>query len=293
MHSSGSYILSAVETIRTLLNEATFDAKFNDHTIVRTFLTDALVNVVARLNEGSQAKVVVRAQFSVADGTTSILLPQHVGAVIRVAEYDTDGNMLRDYVPSHADDRKGAIWKLDGNRLKFDPSFKGPNEIEVHYYPTAFINMHYSTDGVVPSLEGATTFTLSASPTTGLIGYEENEYVGASLRVIPAGGPHCTRTIIAYDPSTRIVTLDEPLPELPRLSPLPYEVIPAGALSLWGAAPAQATLTLAINRRVSGLVYSMLVDNYRVCIKTLRDTLFNAQSRSPRSMSREQYMFLN
>ena len=291
MHPSGSLIQTALEETRNLLNEAVFDAKYSDSVLVRTFLTKAFSNVVSRVNQGSQDQVLLRTSVTLPKDTKYYQLPEHVSDVVRLAYYDSETGIKKsDWLPRDEHSAKGPGWTLDGNCIRFDPQLGQEETFEIHWTPSGFVNIHFSQQGSVPTLVAPTTFTLSDSPDLGLLGRRENEYVGCILRVLPSTGVHASRVITAYDPLTRTATLRSPLPNQSDYSPIPYEVLPAGAQAMWHATPCLAALAIGAARKITQSNYAMLVDLYKAEIKTLRDTLFNRQGRVPRHFDQNQDM---
>jgi len=286
MHPSGSYIRTAIEDVRLLLNEASLDAKYDDSYLTRTVLCQQMGNMLSRINGLSDTRVYARFVINVAQGTEFYLLPSYIQSVVRLIEKDDDGNITYDWVPKNEFHRNGPGWVIEGNTIRFTPLPSEDVELEIWYVPSGFVNMHYATDGTASFVTTPTQLNLSAAPAMGLMGRNENEYVGCMLRVLDPSRYHAERIIATYDAVTRDATLRLPLPTLTAATGIIYEVVPGWTLPFWGAIASGAALRLATGRKVTGSHYGMLKEQYANDMKTLRDTLFAMQERVPKVVER-------
>ncbi len=284
MHTSGSYIKTALERVRFLINEAVMDSKYSDDYITRNGLSTAMNTLFSRAMMLWQCPVRCRFYINLVIGQEYYTLPQHIQQVTRICSRDTQGNLVWDWKPRHEMNRHMAGWAIDGNELRVNPLPSINEQIEVWYVPSATSQMHYAADG-----NGVTShpeqFTLSSAPSVGVLGKMENEYVGYYLRVL-SGDTFCQRIITAYDPATRKVTLRTALPSVPG-SNVAYEIVPPHLHLFWQAASTLAAYELGISRKVAQNTLQELVTLHKSDIKTLRDTLAMEQSRMPYHVERD------
>lgn len=287
MHPTGSFIRSAIEDIRMLLNEATLDGKYDDQYIVRTALGQAMATLVSRVNTGSDKRILVNLQMDLTEGMEFFVIPPHFQQVQRIFKLDEDGNLEWDWKPRGEFHPLGSGWALDGNCIRFNPYIQRDETVYLQAIPSGFINMHYAETGTTASTANQTSLTLAGSPMIGLRGRDENEYLGAVLRVLDGGtsGVFSERVISAYAASTGIVTSRNSFNVVDN-DPVRYEVIPAGSGPFWPAAATLAAMRIGTGRKISQSHLAMLMNQHRSDMKTLRDTLFQMQGRVPKFMDR-------
>lgn len=286
MHPSGSLIKSAIECVRQLTSEATLDAKYSNPYLVRTVLGSAFADVYGRAILTMDPPVVIRHQLDLVEGQEYYNLPPSMQSVLGLRRTDDVGDLETDWKPRNELHPFGPGWALDGPTIRFNPFPSATETWHLWYIPSGQVSIHYAEDGVAGSLTDVTTITLSDSPLLGNAARLENELDGQILRVL-GDGVHYERVISSYSASDRVVTLRTPIPSVPAAggsgpptpAPLIYEVVPAGFTLLWKPAACCAALELGVGRKISQDHKESIKEQYRVSIKTARDTLSNLMGR--------------
>ena len=285
MHPSGSHIKSAVEEVRQLLNEATFDAKYDDSYLVRGPIMAAFRDLVSKANSVNSSPTFVRYQLSLVEGQEFYLLPPCIQQVYKIEKRDDSGFLTWDWKPRCDFNPRGPGWALEGSTLRVYPFPTEDDTCDIWYVPSGCGNMHYADNGTVLDTIKPSLFYLSAAPSLGLLGLSENEYAGWTLRVLDTG-IHAERIITGYDPNRRECILRNPLPFLTGTT-LKYEVIPQGMGPFWPAAASWAAIRSGVGRKISQSQMANLVMQHRGDLKTLRDTLAAYQGRVTNHMERD------
>jgi len=285
MDPSGSLIKSCIEDVRSLLNEATFDAKYPDSVLVRQNMASALATLVARVNEGADDRIMVRMPITFVTGQEYYNLPANVQEVLRITTFDSQGGLISDWRPRGEMHPNGPGWALDGTTLRLNPFPTMDIDVDLWYVPSGFVAIHYGEGGM--GVSGAFTFTLQSTPTLGLRGRGENEYVGCLLRILDSSGYHSERIITAYDPLLSKVSLRTPLPTLSSSTGLKYEIVPAWSKAFWPAVATSMAIRLGAGRKITERQEAALINQYRSDVKTLRDTLWKMKGRLGRFFDRD------
>lgn len=206
--STGSYIKGLVERARFFYENDS--DKFTDSWVVQNLVSEAYAEIWNLINKANQDPVLLWFDVTLASGTSDYILPPTVAEVWAMAKRETDNQGVQ-WVTQYWRPEDGLRldkygWRLSGNRLHFDTPPDTDETWSIAYVPSGDVAMHYATTGTLAA--GGATFTLAASPSVGLLDRRENAYVGQVLRFLPVSGVHQERTIVAYNASTRVATLD-------------------------------------------------------------------------------------
>ena len=293
MHSTGSFLKTILERIRTNLNEPDVDAKYSDDYICRHIIGPAMVDVISRLNLTSGAVPILEFDITLTEDIDTYYLPPCVQQVIRVITTDADGNPLMDAVPRDPMHRFGAGWQLSGSPGCL--AFKTPSPpissqaITVWYTTNGDFQPHYGTAGTLSLATTTPTVVLGLLPTVGGIDRRRNSYIGQVLRILPASpAPREERRIISHNYSGGVwtVVLDSPL-EYTSNGTIIYEIAPPGMQSLYEAISVWGSMKLGVPTRISKVHMEELRTQYRAALKTAGDNLTDIQGRLPKHYEKD------
>lgn len=285
MHSSGSFILTALERIRTYVDEPDYEAKFSNDFVVRHFLAPAADEVLSRVVMTEEGPFIARLTISLVKDQEYYTLPPIVQEVLRVARYTTPYRYIEeDWTPNSDLSPCGPGWILDGNTIRFTPVPQEAQDWVLTYIPTPMAHCHYSLDGgEANSATSATTFTLDSAPDLGILDRRPNAYIGYYLRILQASGVWSEHMISAYDTATRVCSLRTPILNLGATTAIRYEVAPPLNQSLWEAIALRSAFKVAVGRRLPANVQQGIMLEYNAALKTTRDKYSVRQSRQPRA----------
>ena len=288
MNSTGSFLHTVLDRIRTYIDEPELDAKFNNDFIVRHFICPAIDDVLGRVTMTDEAPVVARLTITLDTETEFYQLPPTVGEVLRFARHDTNMCLLEDWGPGDDKDWYGPGWVLEGNVIRFNPLPDTEYDWTLWFIPTPTVSPHYSADGGnFPDDTVPTEFILDSAPDLGILDRRENAYAGYYLRILTTGGIWEERLIESYDPADRTCTLRLPLLHVTEGSSIRYEVAPPLNQALWEAIACRASQKVAVGRRLPGNVQQGLMTEYQMAIKTVRDRASTKQTITPKSHNRK------
>lgn len=284
MESTNSFLRTVLARVRFLLDDPDVDAKYSDDYIVRHCITPAMVDVVSRINNTSQAQVLLKFDITLVDGTTSYKLPPCVHEVLRVVVLNEDDlEVLQDLLPRDRMDYRGKNWSLEGFpgslTLKTGNVIANTESIQVWYISNGDVMPHAGTGTLDADLE---TFTLASSPSLGALDRRPNSYTGQVLRLIPATGAIEERLIATHekDGSDWVITVDPPFTENTNGSIL-YEVAPVGSQPLIQAIAVWASMQVGTARKITESHMGRLRTMYIQALKTIGDNMTAMQSRVP------------
>lgn len=283
MDTTGSFLYTAIETVRRALEQASTD-KYTDDYIVRTVLEEAYAECLSALNMNTDIPVVCKLLLSTVAGTAHYQLPPCIENVMRLVQLDDNGNVIADLRPQNNMAPYGCWWRLEANMLVFDPI---PQEVinwYMEYIPSGDLLMHYAADGEVGA-DGV--IILSTAPEIGMLDRRPNAYCGSILRILHAGIPWQERVILTHDVDAGEVTVRIPFDSLPdEGDPVTYEIAPLGHRPVWNMIARKAAMILGEDRGVEQSKLVMLSTSYARSKKAAFDRIGNMQARTGKSMSR-------
>lgn len=254
MHSSGSFLRTVIELVRFKMEEPV--AKITDDVLTRLFIAEAWSETFSLLKLDSDSLPIVRTSVTLVAGTNRYLIPPWCEMVLRLVIRDSNGMVIRDWVPSDIMDTYPG-WRIEGNEIVFEPlpATSTITPWELWSVPSGDICLHLGTGAVI----GPSTIKLAATPTLGLLDRRPNAYAGQVLRIIHEGRAWQERIIGSYDTTTRRATVLTPFEQGTGLLPpdaveeapnVTYEIAPLGWRSLWTAVSWKVCMKIGAMRNV-------------------------------------------
>ena len=285
MHTSGSFLMTAMDRARQLVNEPEVDA-LSDARIMSDAIVPAMTELWSRLILSDAGAPVLSMDLTVVGNTTHYQLPPAVAEVIRLGKRDENGRQVRDWRPEGTYSPWGPGWRVERNMIVFEPAQPTPSDWTVDYVPSGDILAHYSSAGGTLDA-GLDDLTLSATPTLGTLDRRPNAYAGNVLRLIPTSGVVEERVISAYNASTGVATVYVPFTYATAGSSKAYEIVPwQWSQGVWDAVAARAAIKIATWRRAGDLAMRQLRMEYELARKTAYDLFNHVQNRAPKRYDR-------
>lgn len=289
MNAKDSIIHFLLDKTRAYLDEPTTNAKYDNDFLLANFVTPAMVNVMARVNLGSDNPIRLEHTITLATGTNRYILPPNVGEIYRVGKINSEsGAVEQDLKPRNEFDKTGPIWQIEGNTISFRPFVQDEDAgetLSIFYIPNGDFQMHYSDDG--GALDGTQKIVTLDSALSGAndIGYfdkRDKAFTGAIIRLFRSGNTVVEERIIkSFDYATSKVTVDEAFVNVgASTSSLRYEIVPQGVTSLSQAIALGAAMDLGAGRDVTAKKMNYLTTQYKIAIKSIIDNRSNMQART-------------
>ena len=289
MDSTGSFLKTVLERVRGYLDDADFDAKYQDQFIVQHVIMPALVDVWSRVSLNADNPVMLDYTITLVEDQECYVLPSCVGEVHEVVQMGdpSTGQPISEMIPQHRMSVGGPTWALEGNMLCFRPFPSGVTGITpytIRYTSNGDMSPHYdsTTTGVIGA--SGTTFVFASSPTLGLLDKRENCYAGQIIRILD-GTVFEERIIASYDAATRTCTMKRPFTS--TVGGHAYEVAPARSQGMVEAVAIASALKLGTWRKCSQAQMGMFTQQYRSAIKTIGDNMANMQMRTGKSWAKD------
>jgi hypothetical protein len=292
MDSSESFLKTTVERVRAYLDDGDFDAKYNDAYLVSHVIMPSMVDVQSRLALNASNNVLLRFNLSLVANQESYVLPPCVGEILRVVKYNdpNDGTVATEWRPRNHFSLGGPVWILEGSMISFRPFPTQNEDIVIEYSSNGDMRPHYhlhsgGTDVNNAYLATTTTFKFADTPTLGMRDKRLHAYAGQTLRLY-GSVYHEERIISAYDASTRTATVSRPF-TLTAATNYSYEVCPPNSQAYVEAVTLASAIKLGTWRKVSQSHHALLIEQYRMAIKTITDNLSNMQARTGKSWTKD------
>jgi len=296
MHSSGSVLKTITERLRSYLDEPS--SKWTNDHLVRHVITPEMVNVLSRLELNAQNPIIFRADIAIEKGTEYYQLPPNAGAILRVAELDSEGRLARDWEPRNERHPRGPNWALEGNTIAFRPfPTQDWTNMQVWYTPSGDFLPHYSETGVLKEVGNQVKRLELGTATLGEVDRRANAYVGATLRLLPdSPGVIEERVISAHAPEATTPYVDVRLPfdhirntgswsgsssSAEESSAMKYEIVMPGMQSMATAIAASGAMHLGVYKNITEKQYGYLRVEYKKALKSAGDRLANMNMRKP------------
>lgn len=288
MNPNGSVLTTILDRLRHGTENP--DAQDSDAMLLSNYVCPSIVDVLARLNLSSQARIVLSHQFTFDEDEAQYLLPPSIQEVIRVVITDEEDNIVGEIVPHEPSNVMGGIWRLEGPPgamlLTFDGASVSTSTFHVLYIPNGD-SIPHKGDGTLSTSSGVSTFQLDATPTLGFLDRRPNALAGMLLRLLPAAPAAIeVAQIEASYLSGGQWHVRTRLPMGATPGSFPYEIVPNGMQSFMDAVTWHAAVKLSPARRLSNSTVVGLERNYRQAMKTLGDNLAHAQTRRTRYIER-------
>lgn len=287
MDSTGSFLKTVIERVRGYLDDADFDAKYQDQFLTQHVIMPALVDVWSRVSLNADNPVMLDYTVTLVDNQECYVLPSCVGEVHEVVQManPSDGQPITESIPQHRMSVGGPTWALEGNMLCFRPFPTGTSGITpftIRYTSNGDMSPHY--DSAFGSLVTTNTFEFPVSPELGLLDKRENCYAGQIIRILD-GAVYEERIIASYDAATRTCTMKRPFTL--ALGAHAYEVAPSRSQGMVEAVAIACALKLGTWRKSSQAQMGMFTQQYRSAIKTIGDNMANMQMRTGKSWAKD------
>lgn len=281
MDATGSFIKTVLERARFYLDDPDGDAKYTNDFLVRHTLMPCLVEVISQLNLDADNPIIARFTITPTTGIEAYALPPDIQMVVRVAKYDTNGNLIWESCPRGIAHPCGPGWSLQPGFLYLRPFPQGLESFTIDYIPTGNICINYSVTGAsyARTGSGATaidTCTLPVTPTYGMVDPRPNAYVGSVFRVLGAGLWE-ERIITAHNATTRTITMNVPFTTLPSIN-TSCEIAPVAVQPLWEAIALSVAMKLGTAKNISGVRMENLRRLYSKAMKSVSDISSNIQA---------------
>lgn len=287
MHSSGSALYTIIEKIRSFLDSSDLNGKYDNDWLTKHIISPALVDVLSRISLTDQNPIVIRQTITVETGTEHYALPPNIQRVLRIAKLNEGGGLVWDWLPEVEMHPNGPMWSLEGNVLSLRPFPNTDEDITIWYTPNGSVCPHYSAGGgACDSATSATEFTLTATPTLGVLDRRENAYTGCVLRFLTPLKVWQERIIESYDAATRVCTLRVPITDAGSTTGHTYEIMPPAHYALWEAIAAWGAMKLGTAAKISGQHMEHIRVQFAASIKTIRDQLSAIQARTGRYLAK-------
>lgn len=293
MNSNLTFCSTVLDRLRALIDEPDTDGKYTNDFLLRHCVMPAMVDVLSRLNQNSDAPIVIRYAITVVAGQRYYQLPPQIQEIWRLVALDSAGNLAGDFYPRGQFHPQGPGWSIEGNILTLDPSVLPATDLYVLYVPSGDFLPHYGTSPAVISLaaDGVTQrMKLTTAPLMGQVDTRENAYAGAILRVISSTGGASvnvmeeriiSRSYISgtdWWAEVRVPFVRHTTAQIPL-----YEIAPPASQPLYQGIATEAALILGAMRSISDSKAAKLQLMHRAAMKTIKDNLANLQLRTGKS----------
>lgn len=279
MHSSFSYLRSAVERIRTTLDSSRIDGgKYDDSYICSYMLSSAMSNVISRLSHTSGCRILQSFRLTPVANQLRYALPPCIEAVIRLQFTDSLGNRLGEIQPSSPWSASGQGWRLEGTpgllSIVFDNSPIATEVLDIIYVGNGDWQPHLGIGNLATATATSQTLSLLPTPTLGTLDRRDSAYLGSHVRILSADpAPIQERRITRHYFDSGAWKVDfEPLSPAVTGS-VEYEIAVPGFGALHHAAAMLAAYDLSVSLSLSGAKQQGILTMYKVAMKTAGDNL--------------------
>lgn len=279
MHSTLSYLRSAVERVRTTLDASRADGgKYTDAFILNYMLSTAMTNVLSRLSHTSGCRILQSFTISPVASQRTYMLPPCVEAVLRLDFADSSGNRTGEIQPSSPWSAAGQGWRLEGTpgllQIVFDTAPHPGQELHVIYVNNGDWLPHLGTGTLSVAASGLQQLSLSNTPTLGLLDRRASAYLGSHVRILSnSPAPVQERRIKRhwFDSGTWRIEFDETSPALS--GSVEYEIAIPGFGAFHQACAMLAAYDLSVSLNLPAGKQGGILTMYRTALKTAGDNL--------------------
>jgi hypothetical protein len=156
MDSSESVIMTILARLRLLLDDADIDAKFSNDFLVRHIICPTYVDVLSRINNTTDAQVILTFNIAITADVKYYLLPPCVQEVHRLMEIDENGRTLNDIRPRDQRSPVNEQWALQGAGgalTLYVPdtysALRNVSNIQLWYVSNGSVDLHYASGSTV------------------------------------------------------------------------------------------------------------------------------------------------
>lgn len=229
---SDSFLSRAIVDIRESIDEPTQKAKYTDARIIEQ-LEKSYILVLNEKNRNSRTPAVARIVKTIAQNTTTYVLPHTVGSIHGIYNEDDAGGRVFYNSRSKHNPYGRSVWIENQTlRIQDTDTFGIDTDVTIEYVPSGIARLH---NGTCTLNAAGTIVTFDATPNAGVLDTHHEAYAGSVFRCLGADGTTVTgnflqeRVITAYDETTRQATLDVALSPIPTTDDgkIYYEIAPA------------------------------------------------------------------
>lgn len=141
--------------------------------------------------------------------------------------------------------------------------------------------------GYISNITSNKYITLSNQPLLGMTDRRENAYAGQVLRYLQPNKVWQERVIEAYNATTRLATLRNPITVFAAETAVYYEIMPPMHYALLETIAAWAAIKMGTIRKISQSHMANIVMQYQAEMKTIRDNQSNLQMRKPKHFKKD------
>lgn len=302
MHSSGSYLLTVVDQIRRNTDEPDIDGRYSTNDIVSSVVMPALQDVLSRINNSSQRKILLTHDVTLTADQDYYRLPHFIRSVQAMGAVN-DNRLQNFFEPRHLKHAYGRQWAIEGNELFVESDqLLGATTIRLFFVPTGDLRMAYfaSSNSEVTLAKGSddtsiemsfTGDTVRTVPTFGTLDFRDQAHAGSYFRVLSdgsAGQPGGYEYLIkdsGYESPNLVFDFRREVTETVASSGSQFEIVPEilpvfmEPVSWWGAIKLKSRGGGMSRRREQQMMLQ-----YKSSMKTAIDLAYNINASVPPAM---------
>lgn len=280
MHASGSFIETVLEKIRLfVVDPGGGTGMFDDDVIVRQLMGSAWAETLSLLKLTDDSLPIIKTTITITQGTTRYKIPPYLEFVLRLCRVTDDQRVWLDWVPGELFGVWGPGWRLEHNEIVFEPTPTQPPTVggveedwELWGVPSGDVCLHKGTGTVVD----ASTITLAASPTLGLLDRRPNAYAGQIIRLLASDRSWQEGIIATYDHTTRRVGVHVAFTQDSNGLPangqtVDYEIAPLGNRAVWDTVAWKVCLMIGASRNLQQKQMQYFDLMYQKGVKAMMD----------------------
>jgi hypothetical protein len=266
-------------------------------------IEQSYAHLIAEINRCSTEPIVARYTVTCVSGVTKYRLPELIGGIYAIYNQTDSGYKVFFSARSRLNPLGQRVW-VEGKTLHIQEGYLGIGDtITIEYIPSGTARLH---DGTCEVDSTGLLVTFGATPTDGTLDTHQNAYAGSIFRLLTDTDTDYDyiqeRTIVSYNPVTRVATLDVALSPNPGATAYEgeratsYEIAPAistgldhavsAYLAYWiasiEASPTRANLLFRVYRDVlRNLRLTAYYSNLPECTKARADNFSNSRYSRP------------
>lgn len=285
MAFSGVGFISQVGTrIREYMDDPSSSARFSDAQI-KDAIHARFQEVVEDINRVSTGRIRSTITISVLAKTMEYVLPPNIGTFLEFKKLDADNNPEFEIIPRDPLNPVGPGFTIEGGiLLRLDRKWDAEYTMTIVYTPTGEASIFEGTAVTFT----ASTLTVPATVTEGVVDRRTNAYLGAVIQMLSATGlPEQDRIISSQTNATPGQPVFTVKPDFsPVLAGTPiFQVLPDYALRYKDVIALRVAMFLsAIRKNRDG--YEFLRNEYQQALRSLRLHQANVEGRRGMRFSR-------
>ncbi|KKL65114.1 hypothetical protein LCGC14_2158210, partial [marine sediment metagenome] len=178
---SESFITRAIADARESTDEPIVAAKYADARII-SHLEKAYILVLNEKNRNSRTPAVAKIAKTIADGTTTYVLPHTIGSIHGIYQTgDKGGKVFYDSRSRHNSFGRGMWLENQTLHIQTTDLFGVGTELTIEYIPSGIARLH---NGTCTLNAAGTIATFGATPNAGTLDTHHEAYAGSILRIL-------------------------------------------------------------------------------------------------------------